>query len=212
MSAPKRVLFLCTGNSCRSQLAEAIVNYRLEGTWQAFSAGTKPAGYVHPLALQALGEMGIQHNGRSKSVEELRGMDFDLVVTVCELGCRRMPGMVRTRCTRAPQFSRPGTSHGHSRRSAGGIPPGAGCDCGTGAGAVGGILIRQRTADGGRRSGRHKPASRLSQINASASFMLISPGRPYNFSLRIIGKYNLNMSTTRCSVLSLLAAKEMSPA
>ena len=91
MSAPKRVLFLCTGNSCRSQLAEAIVNYRLEGTWQAFSAGTKPAGYVHPLALQALGEMGIQHNGRSKSVEELRGMDFNLVVTVCDSAAEECP-------------------------------------------------------------------------------------------------------------------------
>ena len=53
----KKVLFLCTGNSCRSQMAEAIVNARLGNEWQAFSAGTKPAGYVHPKALAALAEI-----------------------------------------------------------------------------------------------------------------------------------------------------------
>ena len=57
----RKVLFLCTGNSCRSQLAEAIVNTRLSGEWQALSAGTKPTGYVHPKALQVLEEIGIQH-------------------------------------------------------------------------------------------------------------------------------------------------------
>ncbi|HPS41720.1 MAG TPA: hypothetical protein PK040_03885 [Anaerolineaceae bacterium] len=50
----RRVLFLCTGNSCRSQMVEAIVNARLGQTWQAQSAGTRPAGSVHPLALQVL--------------------------------------------------------------------------------------------------------------------------------------------------------------
>ena len=50
----KSVLFLCTGNSCRSQMAEAIVNDRLGQTWQAQSAGTRPTGAVHPLALQVL--------------------------------------------------------------------------------------------------------------------------------------------------------------
>ena len=50
----KKVLFLCTGNSCRSQMAEAIVNARLGREWQAVSAGTKPAGYIHPKALEAL--------------------------------------------------------------------------------------------------------------------------------------------------------------
>ncbi len=56
-------LFLCTGNSARSQLAEAIVNHEAAERWQAFSAGTQPAGYVHPLALRALAEIGIQHQG-----------------------------------------------------------------------------------------------------------------------------------------------------
>ena len=66
----KKVLFLCTGNSCRSQMAEAIVNARLGETWEAVSAGTKPAGYVHPKALIALSEIGIQHEGRSKLADE----------------------------------------------------------------------------------------------------------------------------------------------
>ena len=72
MEQMRKVLFLCTGNSCRSQLAEAIVNARPELGWQAFSAGTKPAGYVHPLALRSLAEIGIEHQGRSKSIDELR--------------------------------------------------------------------------------------------------------------------------------------------
>jgi arsenate reductase len=80
----KRVLFLCTGNSCRSQIAEAIVNARLMDNWQAFSAGSKPAGFVHPLAVQVLSEIGIDHHGRSKSIEEFRGEPFHLVVTLCE--------------------------------------------------------------------------------------------------------------------------------
>ncbi len=79
----KRVLFLCTGNSCRSQLAEAIVNGRMGDSWQAFSAGSKPTGSVHPKAIAVLKEIGIQHEGRSKSMDEFRGQDFDLVVTVC---------------------------------------------------------------------------------------------------------------------------------
>jgi arsenate reductase len=87
----KRVLFLCTGNSCRSQMAEAIVNAHLSGEWQAFSAGTKPAGYVHPEALQALAEIGIEHHGRSKSVDEFRGQAFDVVVTVCDSAAEECP-------------------------------------------------------------------------------------------------------------------------
>lgn len=80
----KRVLFLCTGNSCRSQMAEALVNHDLAQTWQAFSAGTQPAGMVHPLALQALSEIGITHHGESKSTERFRNQPFDLVITVCD--------------------------------------------------------------------------------------------------------------------------------
>ena len=87
----KRVLFLCTGNSCRSQIAEALVNARMGDTWQAFSAGTQPAGYVHPKALQALSEIGIQHEGHSKSADEFRDMPFGLVVTVCDDAAENCP-------------------------------------------------------------------------------------------------------------------------
>src|SRR5215208_3646373 len=87
----KKVLFLCTGNSCRSQMAEAIVNARLGDTWSAVSAGTKPSGYVHPKALAALSEIGIQHEGRSKHADEWRGQDFDLVITVCDSAAEECP-------------------------------------------------------------------------------------------------------------------------
>jgi arsenate reductase (thioredoxin) len=88
---PKKVLFLCTGNSCRSQMAEAIINDRFKGQWQAYSAGTYPAGYVHPTAIGVLEEIGIQHQGRSKNVSELRDIDFDLVVTVCDSAAEECP-------------------------------------------------------------------------------------------------------------------------
>jgi arsenate reductase (thioredoxin) len=87
----KRVLFLCTGNSCRSQMAEAIVNARLGDEWEAISAGVKPAGFVHPLALRALAEIGITHQGYSKPVEEFRQAPFNLVVTVCDSAAEECP-------------------------------------------------------------------------------------------------------------------------
>ncbi len=87
----RKVLLLCTGNSCRSQIAEAIVNTRLSDQWEAVSAGTKPAGYVHPKALEALSEIGIQHEGRSKLADEFKGVDFDLVVTVCDSAAEECP-------------------------------------------------------------------------------------------------------------------------
>lgn len=80
----RKVLFLCTGNSCRSQMAEAIVNARYSKKWRAFSAGTRPAGFVHPKAIQVLMEIGIEHRGESKNADQFRGENFDLVVTVCD--------------------------------------------------------------------------------------------------------------------------------
>ena len=87
----KTVLFLCTGNSCRSQMAEAIVNARYSQEWRAFSAGTKPAGYVHELAIEALHEIGIDHAGKSKHIDDLVSKDFDLVVTVCDSAAEECP-------------------------------------------------------------------------------------------------------------------------
>jgi arsenate reductase len=87
----KKVLFLCTGNSCRSQMAEAIVNARLGEKWEAFSAGTKPAGFIHPLALEVLREIGITHSGTSKSVDSFYETAFDLVVAVCDSAAEECP-------------------------------------------------------------------------------------------------------------------------
>lgn len=86
----KTVLFLCTGNSCRSQMAEAIIQARYP-EWEAYSAGVEPAGYVHELAIAALKEIGITHTGRSKHIDELPTKDFDLVVTVCDSAAEACP-------------------------------------------------------------------------------------------------------------------------
>lgn len=87
----KKVLFLCTGNSCRSQMAEAIVNHRYGHEWEAVSAGTEPAGQVHPKAIEALAEIGVQHRGESKHSDSFRDVDFDLVVTVCDSAAENCP-------------------------------------------------------------------------------------------------------------------------
>lgn len=89
--ARRRVLFLCSGNSARSQMAEAIVNARLGETWQAYSAGTRPADQVHPKAIAALKEIGLSHAGRPKPAEEFRSATFDLVVTVCDTAAEECP-------------------------------------------------------------------------------------------------------------------------
>jgi arsenate reductase (thioredoxin) len=91
VTTKRKVLFLCTGNSCRSQLAEAIVSARMGDEWEAVSAGTKPTGYVHPNALHVLHEIGIEHTGRSKHADEFRTVPFDLVVTVCDSAAEECP-------------------------------------------------------------------------------------------------------------------------
>lgn len=81
----KRVLILCTGNSCRSQMAEELWNTLGVNEWQAESAGSKPSGYVHPLAIQAMQELDIDlSSNTSKSLEQFTEQKFDLVVTVCD--------------------------------------------------------------------------------------------------------------------------------
>jgi len=87
----KNVLFLCTHNSCRSQLAEAIVNAHLGEYWQAYSAGTEPSDEIHPMTLQVLEEIGIRHSGTPKSVSSMREIPFDLVVTVCDQAAEQCP-------------------------------------------------------------------------------------------------------------------------
>ncbi len=88
----KRVLILCTGNSCRSQMAEGLVNAYLGEAWQAFSAGTAPSGMVHPLAVRAMAELDIDiSDGATESVDIYRALQPDLVVTVCDNAARNCP-------------------------------------------------------------------------------------------------------------------------
>jgi arsenate reductase (thioredoxin) len=88
----KSVLFLCTGNSARSQMAEGLVNHFLGERWKAYSAGTKPTGQVHPLALEAMTELGIDiSQQRSKSVDLFRDQEFDSVITVCDDAAKNCP-------------------------------------------------------------------------------------------------------------------------
>lgn len=81
----QRVLVLCTGNSCRSIMAEALFNQLGAGRVEAVSAGSRPAGHVHPKSLETLQRHGIGYGQpRSKSWDEFAGEKFDLVVTVCD--------------------------------------------------------------------------------------------------------------------------------
>lgn len=82
------VLFLCTGNSARSILAESLLNHDGEGRFRAYSAGSFPKGEVHPMALDVLKSLGFPHDGfRSKSWDEFAGEgapQFDFIFTVCD--------------------------------------------------------------------------------------------------------------------------------
>ncbi len=82
--AKTRVLFVCTGNSARSQMAEALLRDLAPDRFEVFSAGTRPAG-INVNAVRALAEIGIDISGqRSKSVDDFAGQHFDCVVTVCD--------------------------------------------------------------------------------------------------------------------------------
>lgn len=87
----RTVLFICMGNSCRSQMAEALVNHFLGNQWRAFSAGTQPATMVHPMVEAVLSEIGIDHHGSVKSVNRFIKEDLDLVVTVCDDAAENCP-------------------------------------------------------------------------------------------------------------------------
>ena len=81
----KRVLVICTGNSCRSILAEALINTLGHGRFAASSAGSQPAGYVHPKALETLQRHSINAGDpRSQSWDEFAEVEFDLLITVCD--------------------------------------------------------------------------------------------------------------------------------
>ena len=96
----QQVLVLCTGNSCRSIMAEALINHLGAGRYHAVSAGSAPTGLVHPKSIEALGRQGIEViQPRSKSWDEFTDHSFDLVITVCDRAagesCPVFPGAPR---------------------------------------------------------------------------------------------------------------------
>jgi arsenate reductase (thioredoxin) len=92
------VLILCTGNSCRSHLAEGVLRAAAGDILTVASAGSKPAGYVHPLAIEVMREIGVDLAGhRSKHLDEFRSAPVEKVITVCgeaDQACPLFPGQV----------------------------------------------------------------------------------------------------------------------
>ncbi len=91
MSEIKKVLFICTGNSARSQMAEGLLNTLGSGRWRAQSGGLFPS-YVHPLAIRAMAEIGIDISQQtSKSMDSFLEDDFDYIVTLCDHAAKACP-------------------------------------------------------------------------------------------------------------------------
>ena len=87
-----RVLILCTGNCVRSQMAEGLLRGLGASAFEVHSAGSQPNGYVSPLAIEAMGKIGIDISAhRSKSVAEFDGQRFDTVITVCDSAAEECP-------------------------------------------------------------------------------------------------------------------------
>jgi arsenate reductase (thioredoxin) len=92
MTEKKRILFLCTGNAARSQMAEGLARAFHGDIVDVVSAGSRPAGWVHPLAVNALAEIGIDiREAQSKSAEQFLAEPFDVVVTVCDSAAQDCP-------------------------------------------------------------------------------------------------------------------------
>jgi arsenate reductase len=92
------ILILCTGNSCRSHLAEGILRQALGAEYNVASAGSKPAGYVHPLGIKAMAEIGIDISAHtSKHMDEFLTQNVETVITVCgnaDQACPIFPGQL----------------------------------------------------------------------------------------------------------------------
>lgn len=119
---PFRVLFLCTGNSARSILAEFILNARAHGRFFAFSAGADPAGTVNPFVLEILRDQFRVDSGRarSKSWREFEGQSFDFIITLCDKAretCPRWPGHAITAHWGAPDPAASGATDEQRRQA-----------------------------------------------------------------------------------------------
>jgi arsenate reductase (thioredoxin) len=91
MSEGKSVLFLCSGNSCRSQMAEGFMKHSSHGGWRAESAGIFPS-YVHPLAIRVMEEVGLDISEQtSKPMDSFLNETFDYVITLCDHAARFCP-------------------------------------------------------------------------------------------------------------------------
>lgn len=92
------ILVLCTGNSCRSQMAEGILHSALAPQYDIFSAGSKPTGFIHPLAILVMNEIGIDlARQRSRHLKEFLNREINTVITVCgnaSRDCPVFPGQV----------------------------------------------------------------------------------------------------------------------
>jgi arsenate reductase (thioredoxin) len=92
MQTKKKILFLCTGNAARSQMAEGLARADHGDVLDVVSAGSRPAGWVHPLAIRALADVGIDASGHtSKSADQFLNEPFDVVVTVCDSAAQDCP-------------------------------------------------------------------------------------------------------------------------
>ena len=98
MTNPPLILVLCTGNSCRSHLAEGLLRRALGPACTVASAGSKPAGYVHPLAIRVMAEIGIDLSTHtSKHMDEFLTQQVETVITVCgnaDQACPMFPGQL----------------------------------------------------------------------------------------------------------------------
>ena len=117
----KKVLFLCTGNSARSQMAEGLMRYFRGDEFEVFSAGVEPKG-VHPQAIEAMREAGVDISGqKSKHVDDLPLKEFDCIITLCDHAAQNCPVFPGKGVRLHHGFSDPAAVQGSEQDSAGSI-------------------------------------------------------------------------------------------
>ena len=116
----KRVLILCTGNSCRSQMAEGWWRELGGEEWEVYSAGSQPAGFVHPIAVTVMRESGVDISAQeSKQVDQFIDEPFDLVVTVCDNARESCPTLTGAKIVEHWPFCDPASATGSEEEEMG---------------------------------------------------------------------------------------------